>query len=345
MKIDILPGVYMNVQCDNTTKINYSELPNSINRLSNFKSVSFINCPLPATSFKKVFTTLGANKTMTLVYQSNKNLSLEFQRHHFVGLQELSKLLLSVNSITYLPNNLFLDLYNLRWLNIRMKSVTISEDLFKPLRKLDTLEISHNQMTNLSSNVFEHLTYLRKFSLWQSNISTFSKNFFEQVISLEELDLSSTLLSELPTEIFYPLKKLKKLTLFSNRFSVMPQELFSRNKLLDTIIILNNNVKITELPKMFLGNLPNLKKVHIQRCGIESMSFDIFFNSSSITNLSMALNEISDLPESIFNNQINLLELDVSHNNLKTLNSKLFSSLVKLERLNLCCNEISEISG
>ncbi|XP_045535305.1 protein toll [Papilio machaon] len=345
VKIDVLPGVYVNIKCENSTFLNYNKLPNFNNRRNNFKTVSFKNCPLPSNSFKEVLTNIGVNKTMSLIYQNDKNISQNFKRNHFVGLEDLNKLLISVNGVIFLPDNLFMDLNNLKWLNLRMKSVNISEELFKPLRRLDTLEINHNQMTNMPNNVFEHLIGLKKFSLWQSNISIISHDFFKGVGELEELDLSSNDLSKLPSGTFNPLKNLKKLTLFSNKFSVLPENLFAQNKLLSTLIILNNDVKIKELPKNLLRNLQYLKQVHIQRCGIEIIYNNLFTNSSRINNISLAHNEIKNLPEAVFNDQINLLELDISYNNLENLGIKLFSSLVRLERLNLCCNSITEISG
>ncbi|XP_013173731.1 PREDICTED: leucine-rich repeat-containing G-protein coupled receptor 5-like [Papilio xuthus] len=345
VKIDVLPGVYVNIKCENSTFLNYNNLPNFNNRRNIFKTVSFKNCPLPSTSFKEVLTNIGVNKTMSLIYQNEKNITQNFDRNHFVGLEDLTKLLISVNGVIFLPDNLFMDLNNLKWLNLRIKSVNISKEIFKPLPRLDTLEINHNRMTNMPNNIFEYLIGLKKFSLWQSNISIIPNDIFEGVRELEELDMSSNDLRILPSVTFYPLKNLKKLTLFSNKFSVLPDNLFAQNKLLSTLIILNNDVKIKELPKNLLRNLQYLKQVHIQRCGIEIIYTNLFTNSSRINNISLAHNEIKILPEAVFNDQINLLELDISYNNLESLGIKLFSSLVRLERLNLCCNSITEISG
>lgn len=345
MKIDVLPGIYVNIKCGNSSFLNYNKLPNLKIHSNNFKTVSFKNCPLPNTSFEEVLTNIGVNKTMSLIYQNENNISQDFKRNHFVGLEDLTKLLISVNGVIFLPDNLFMDLNSLQWLNLRMKSVNISEELFKPLRKLDTLEIYHNQLTKMPNNVFEHLIGLKKFSLWQTNISIIPNDFFDGVGKLEELDLSSNDLSSLPSGTFYPLRNLKKLTLFSNKFSVLPDNLFAQNKLLSTLIILNNDVKIKELPKNLLRNLPHLKQVHIQRCGIETIYCNVFTNSSQITNISLAHNDIKNLPEAVFNDQINLLELDISYNKLEDLDIKLFSSLVRLETLNLCCNSITKISG
>ncbi|XP_034828582.1 protein toll-like [Maniola hyperantus] len=345
VKINLLPSTYINIECENTTTLDYSQLPKCANGTSTFKSVSFKDCPLPNNSFKDILMQIGVSKTMSLIFQNAKELSGYFDRKHFAGLQDLTKLLLSVNGITHLPNNLFMDIHNLTWLNIRCNNIKLSEELFKPLERLETLEISHNHMTNMSSNLFSHLSLLRKLSLWQSNVTRFSKDFFSGVDVLEELDLSSNGLNELPTSIFKPLRKLKKLTLFSNKFSTLPQNLFSTNNKLETVIILNNDVKMKELPKNLFGNLLNLKQVYIQRSGIEIIPYDIFTNSSLITNISLAFNDIAIIPESTFNDQINLLELDLSHNNLRSLESKLFSSLVRLEKLDLCYNSIEAISG
>ncbi|XP_045496838.1 protein toll-like [Colias croceus] len=345
VKINLLPNTYINIKCENVTTLDYSKLPKCANEMNNFKSVSFKDCPLPTSSFKDVLEQLGVSKTMSLIFQNAKNLSGYFDRKHFSGLRDLTKLLLSVSGITHLPDNLFTDVNNLTWLNIRCNSINISEQLFKPLERLETLEISHNQMTNVSSNIFSHLAFLRKLSLWQSNVTWFSKDFFSGVNVLEELDLSSNGLNELPTLIFKPLSKLKKLTLFSNKFSSLPQNLFSTNNNLETVIILNNDVKMKELPRSLFGNLQNLKQIYIQRCGIEIVPYDVFGNSSQITNISLAYNDIGALRESTFNDQINLLELDLSHNNLKNLEPKLFSSLVRLEKLDLAYNSIEEISG
>ncbi|CAK1544118.1 unnamed protein product [Leptosia nina] len=345
VKINFLPNTFINIKCENATILNYSQLPKCANELDTFKSVSFKDCPLPSSSFKDVLEQLGVSKTMSLIFQNAKNLSGYFDRKHFAGLRDLTKLLLSVTGITHLPDNLFMDVNNLTWLNIRCNSINISEQLFKPLERLETLEISHNQMTNMSSNLFSHLAFLRKLSLWQSNVTWFSKDFFSGVNVLEELDLSSNGLNELPTLIFKPLKKLRKLTLFSNKFSTLPQNLFSTNNNLETVIILNNDVKMKELPRTLFGNLQSLRHIYIQRCGIQVVPSDVFVNSSQITNISLAYNDIGSLRESTFNDQINLLELDLSHNNLKNLEPKLFSSLVRLEKLDLAYNSIEEISG
>ncbi|XP_023933967.1 protein toll-like [Bicyclus anynana] len=345
VKINLLPSTYINIKCENTTTLDYSQLPKCANGTNSFKSVSFKDCPLPNSSFNDILMHIGVPKTMSLIFQNAKELSGYFDRKHFAGLKDLTKLLLSVNGIKHLPDNLFVDVQNLTWLNIRCNNIKLSEELFKPLERLETLEISHNHMTNMSSNLFSHLTLLRKLSLWQSNVTKFSKDFFTGVDVLEELDLSSNGLNELPTSIFKPLRKLKKLTLFSNKFSTLPENLFSNNKKLETVIVLNNDVKMKELPRSLFGNLPNLNQVYIQRSGIEVVPYDIFTNSSLLKNISFAFNDIEIIPESTFNDQINLLELDLSHNNLKSLHSKLFSSLVRLEKLNLCYNSIEEVSG
>ncbi|KAJ8719078.1 hypothetical protein PYW07_016634 [Mythimna separata] len=345
VKINLLPNIYINIKCENATSLDYSKLPKCANDMSSFKSVSFKDCPLPASSFKDVLTSMGVSKTMALIFQNAKNLSGYFDRKHFAGLQDLTKLLLSINGITHLPDNLFMDINKLTWLNIRSNTINLSEELFKPLEKLETLEISHNHMTNISSNLFSHLSFLRKLSLWQSNVTWFSKDLFTGVDVLEELDLSSNGLNELPASIFKPLKKLKKLTLFSNKFSSLPQNLFRNNAELETVVILNNDVKLRELPKYLFGDLPNLKEIYIQRSGLETVPYDVFANSPLITNISLAYNDLTSLPEAIFNDQINLLELDLSYNKLSELKPKLFSSLVRLERLKLCHNSLVEISG
>lgn len=346
MKINLLPNIYIDIKCENATSLDYNKLPKCANNDKNtFKSVSFKDCPLPSSSFKEVLTNMGVSKTMALIFQNAKNLSGYFDRKHFTGLQDLTKLLLSIKGVTHLPNNLFVDINKLTWLNIRSNSINLSEELFKPLERLETLEISHNHMTNISSNLFSHLSFLRKLSLWQSNVTWFSKDLFSGVDVLEELDLSSNGLNELPASIFKPLKRLKKLTLFSNKFSSLPQNLFKNNKELETVVILNNDDKLKGLPKHLFGNLTYLTQIYIQRSGLEIVPQDVFADSQQITNISLAHNDIKTLPESVFNDQVNLLELDLSYNKLTELQPRLFSSLLRLERLILCHNLLAEISG
>ncbi|GBP08158.1 Protein toll [Eumeta japonica] len=346
VKVNYLPKTYLSIECDKTYKIDYDRLPQlNANKSGIFKSVSFKQCPLPKTSFRDVLSKVGVSKTMTLIYQNSKNISNSLERKLFTGLQDLSKLSLSINGLTYLPDDLFVDVYNLTWLNIRSNSIGFSEKLFKPLDKLETLEISHNHMTNMSGNIFSHLAYLRKLSLWQSNVTNFSQDLFAGVNVLEELDLSSNGLNELPSSLLSPLRKLKKLTLFSNKFSSLPSNLLLNNQELDTIIIFNNDVKLMQLPRAFLGNLPKLQQSYIQRCGLEAIPYDVFVNSSQLTNISLAYNELKALPEAVFNDQINLLDLDLSNNKIRSLPYKLFSSLVRLERLKLEYNELEEISS
>ncbi|OWR52546.1 putative toll precursor [Danaus plexippus plexippus] len=345
IKINLHPSIYLNIKCENVTSLDYKTLPRYAYNMSILKSVTFKDCPLPNISFQEILLHMGVEKTMSLIFQNSHKLSGFLNRRHFTGLQDLTKLLLSVNGITHLPDNVFSDINNLTWLNIRFNNINLSDQLFKPLEKLETLEISHNHLTNMSSNLFSHLSLLRRLSLWQSNITWFSKDFFTGVNVLEELDLSSNGLNELPVSIFKPLGRLKKLTLFSNKFSTLPKNIFSTNLELETVFILNNDVKMVELPSFLFGNLPNLKQIYVQNSGLEIIPSNVFKNSSLLTNISLAYNDIKTLHESTFNDQINLLELDLSHNQLKSLESTIFSSLVRLESLNLCYNSIEEISG
>ncbi|XP_028034865.1 protein toll-like [Bombyx mandarina] len=345
VNINLVPEIYINVKCENATALDYSKLPRCTNITDSFQSVSFKDCPLPETSFKDVLDNMGVTKTMALIFQNAKNLSGYLDRKHFAGLQDLTKLLLSINGVIHLPDDAFVDINKLTWLNIRSKTIYLSEELFKPLERLETLEISHNHMTNITSNLFSHLSFLRKLSLWQSNVTWFSQDFFNGVDVLEELDLSSNGLNKLPATIFKPLKKLKKLTLFSNKFSSLPKNLFIGNNELETVVILNNDVKLRVLPERLFGNLPNLKQVYVQRSGIEVVPRDTFKNSPAITNISLAFNDLKRLPEEVFNNQINLLNLDLSHNKIFDLATRTFSTLVRLEILNLCNNQLVFIDG
>lgn len=345
VKINLLPNSYLNIHCGSVLNIDYDKFPVlNENGTSVFNSVIFKECPLPTTSFKEVLGKIGVSKTTALIFQNSKNLSSDLIKKQFSGLTDLSKLSLSINGVTNVPDNLFEGMSSLTWLNIRSDGINLSQNLFRPLDKLEILEISHNDMTNISGNLFSHLTLLRKLSVWQSNVTSFSKDLFTGVNVLEELDLSSNSLNELPSSIFTPLRKLKKLTLFSNKLLTLPTGLLRDNKELDTITIFNNDVKLKYLSNGIFSGLSLLQEVYVQRCGLEVIPFDAFTNSPQITNISLAYNDIEVLPESVFNDQINLIDLDISHNKLKTLPLRIFSSLVKLERLKISHNFLKCIS-
>lgn len=338
------PGEKVEIECMSTDEKVYTQLPEM--NLGDVNLVQFRRCPLPlGSSLHSILERLGVRRTRSLVFLSyGADLGGSLVRQHLSGLHELQRLVLSGNGLSNLPDDLFDDVGNLTWLDLRGNKVHLPVNIFRNLHKLEYLELGYNNLNKLENGIFRNQHNLKHLNLWGNNLQHLSKDSFLGVSSIVELDLSSNNIETLHSDVFEHLTNLTNINLNANRFASLPEGLFSKNQMLKQIRLMDNRVDLDTLPNGFLARLPALEEVII-RCNVKSVPVDMFKDSPNIRNITMASNSLVTLPMGLFTDAVSLLDLDLSDNMLYELPDDIFMGARSIIVLRLSNNQLSKIPG
>lgn len=342
LSASIMPNKYIQIQCTYATHFTDYNLLNGL-KVGPVISVNFRLCPLPNLPFADLTKSIGVNSTSALLFQSYRNLSNTLERKHFQNLGNLTRLVLSSNGLTDLPEDLLQDLKNLTWLDLRGNNMHVHENFFNAVPKLQTLELGNNNLTLLEPGFFRNLGRLEHLNLWKNQLKNLTRDVFSHLKQLKELDISSNEMEHLSGDVFKDLSKLLRLSLYANNYSRMPENLFSSAANLEVLRLYDNRQTMT-LPDYFLANLTRLKEVYLMRNNLQSVPENTFWGSPAVTNLSLQSNSLKEIPEQLLRDQINLQTLDLSYNQLRHLPDRVFKHLGKLEFLRLANNQLQNIT-
>lgn len=343
--VKVQPGTSVQIECSTMDENVYKQLP-AMN-MGQIQMVQFRRCPLPGsgTSLQTIMERLGMKRIRTLYFSSyGATPGGTLVRQHLSGFTDLERLMLSGNGLSELPEDLFNDVGNLTWLDLRSNKVHLPVNIFRNLTKLEYLELGYNNLKTLEPGVFQSQHRLKSLNLWGNDLQHLTKDAFDGVMSIVELDLSSNNIEQLPADVFELLTNLTNINLSANRFTSLPSGLFAKNKNLSRIRLMDNRVPLPMLPAAMLANLPALEDVHI-RCDLQTIPVNMFENSVNVKNLSLAHNRLVSLPANLFVNQTYILDMDLSNNRLEALDDDLFGTTRSLLVLRLSQNRIGRISG
>ncbi|XP_060020826.1 leucine-rich repeat-containing G-protein coupled receptor 5 isoform X2 [Lagenorhynchus albirostris] len=188
-----------------TLDLNYNnldEFPTAIRTLSNLKELHFYDNPIQVVG-RSAFQHLPELRILTL---NGASQITEFP--DLTGTASLESLTLTGAQISSLPQTVCDQLPNLQVLDL---SYNLLEDLpsFSVCRKLQKIDLRHNEMCEIRANTFQQLFSLRSLNLAWNKIAIIHPNAFSTLPSLRKLDLSSNRLSSFPVTGLHGLTHLK----------------------------------------------------------------------------------------------------------------------------------------
>lgn len=307
-------------------------------------TVRFWLCPLPNTSIKEVMESIGVGSLKSLQIQSYSNYSDSLQKKHFEKLYDVKNLILNNNGLTSLPHDIFEDMGNLTFLDMKQNNIDLPKEVFNFTPNLEVLELGKNNLTHLKPGLFKNLDHLRLMNLWGNKLLNLTRSVFLDVPNLESLDLNSNEMETIRPDLFVDLKKLKSLNLYANAFISLPQGLLSSNTDLEEFKMHENKRSLVSLPPGFLSNLTALKTVRISSCKLMSLPEDTFSRSKKVQDIFLDRNQLSNLSKNTFADLENLITLDLSQNQIMHLPEGIFSKNKILKTLKLQYNQLGEIT-
>ncbi|XP_054765704.2 toll-like receptor 13 [Lytechinus pictus] len=207
--------------------------------------------------------------------------------------------------------------------NISLKGNSISSlqpTDFEPLRNvsLHTLDLSSNQLRNISKLIFSylnnvyHLINLNSNKLREFNLDTFLGN----------VTVGTLLLADCGINLIIPLKNYSFINV---TFPKIYQ------------VILRDN-KIREIPSSAFWGMSETRKLNIGSNKISKVNNESFCGLDSLTNLYISYNRIKYLPTQMFSCNPELQILLIAHNSIYKLNPMSFSGLLALRQLDISIN-------
>lgn len=206
----------------------------------------------------------------------------------------------------------------------------VTEKSFKGCKNLESLYLSHNEISDIPENTFDENLGLKFLDLGSNKIEKLTL----KLENLEHFYIDHNPI-ELTEEFFDKIEKLKV-----------------KNKLKNTKLISNFSIKffkalwmgstnINEVKSRWLVNLINLEEIYLQDNKITQLSPSTFEKQIKLKTLQMSFNHITTLhAESI---PKTVIELHFGHNQIKEIQRQLFDSMDELKLAafegNLCIDE------
>lgn len=278
-----------------------------------------------------VFEQMGVQTTEYL------NVSKELLR----GLSDLSFLSLTFSKPVF-ETDFLKNVTKLRSLYLNSNQITSINWTFEHVPDLEHLDVSRNQIENLTDGTFKDLKNLNVLHLWGNQIQSLRRKVFTGLENLNLVELYSNQVTNLPEDTFYDLVNVENIGLRANKIEHVHGKTFRNNHLLQNVRLDFN--KIQTLEDYLFSNFSNLNSVELNDNKLQSIPEHTFTNSTSLVEIKLQNNKLETLPEKLFDGLKNLLKLDLSSNSLKSLSNDVFSSLEKLNELYLGSNLLEEIS-
>lgn len=266
--------------------------------------------------------------------------------HLFLGTFEkqenLTKLMLNFNSFKTVLPGLFDPLKQLE--TLQMKGNIISDlptFLFLNLQNLLVLDLSQNKLKGVKRETFSGLARLEILKINYNLISNLTSDTFQNISQLTELHLEGNKISELPDDIFFALTKLKVLNLRGNRLTTFSDKVFSFEEASNLKELNLKGNKLTELSS--LRSLTSLSDLNLSSNQLSNLPEDIFRNLTTLEYLDLSENQLTWLPETIFSDLLGIKAIHLNKNNLSKLDANLFEGQALILQLYLSDNKLETL--
>ncbi|KAF5283016.1 hypothetical protein FQA39_LY04887 [Lamprigera yunnana] len=276
----------------------------------------------------------------------------------FVHLTKLRELELEHCKLGRWPAGTLTGLRDLRNLTVRTHntnwpamSLDLAAESFVPVRQLERLDLSCNNIWSFPENIFCPLTNLALLNVSENRLQDVSDLGFREktpgaplpLISIpEEENLHR---AEMPKGFTHPCSlDIQVLDTSYNHFVLIPGNGFGVLRRLRELFIHNNEISM--VADRALAGLKALQIFDLSNNKVVALPPELFKDSAgSIKEIYLQNNSISVLAPGLFANLEQLLALDLSKNHLTSawINSDTFSGLIRLVLLNLSYNRISKL--
>ncbi|XP_039289289.1 relaxin receptor 2 [Nilaparvata lugens] len=199
---------------------------------------------------------------LTILFLSNNNIEL-IEEDVFSCSSSVLTLKLNNNRLSKLNLQTFGGLLELNVIDLSYNFLTLDDESFPPLLKLEFLRLESNKIRFIHRDTFGNLVGMLHLNLRENNIMNIHNEAFSNLKSLEDLDLTHNQLHIVSSGLFSSLKALATLRLGQNFNLIVPDEAFVQLKNLSSLNL--QDIEIDNINVDMLDGLTNLKFVYFKR--------------------------------------------------------------------------------
>lgn len=205
------------------------------------------------------------------------------------------------------------------------------------LRNLRRLDLSRNNLAELSKEVFNGLDYLVYLNLSSNtHLTPFPIDLLKPLSRLQIIDLSNTGIERIPSDLFANLMNMRVIKLADNAIQEIDENTFFNLRNLTEIDLAHNRI-MTIKPSSFV-NVMNLRRLYLNGNQLSAFKGEIFNTGTGLETLDLSDNKLSYLFPSSFRIHPRLSKLLASNNKFAFFPAELIQSLQYLEEINLSKN-------
>nr|XP_046148596.1 toll-like receptor 13 isoform X1 [Oncorhynchus gorbuscha] len=216
---------------------------------------------------------------------------------------------------------------------------SVSDKLLQSCTKVTDLDISGNNITDLSEAAFRSIKDLKTLRLGYDGLSSVP-NATRNLRTLKKLDLSHNIIKTLGCSDFTNLRRLEKLYLNNNLISNLEGCVFLDLRALNSLTLRRN--RILNLGKAFTKGLQHLKSLDLGFNKLTNIRTNDFKSLRSLEDLALYDNDIKTLEDGAFVGLAKLKNLVLLNNVIgkSEIRGAVFKGLRSLKTLNMASNAI-----
>ena len=161
-----------------------------INVGSSLELLRLLYCLIPDESIRVYTDTLGISRVKELhLYYTNFSLTdNKVIEGHFLGVPNVTNLIIESSGVTSLAKNAFKGLEKLEYLKLSNNDITVlDESAFESLESLSSLNLGENRLTNLSKDLLVSVPNLKKLEINLKRLDKLPVNFFKNNPQINQL--------------------------------------------------------------------------------------------------------------------------------------------------------------
>ncbi|XP_065332256.1 toll-like receptor Tollo [Cloeon dipterum] len=337
------------------------------------RRISLEHCLLRKLSTGTLSSLPGATRIEALSINSTSapvGWGLSVESGTFSGLPSLVELDLSSSYVWSIPRDTLCPLTGLKHLNLSYNKLQDVKGLAKGpevtlcpncplevdpqedfnnsprcLRSVQTLDLSHNLLTNLPDHFLSSLKFLKELRLAWNLIDKIGDKSLAGLKSLQKLDLTGNKLTSLPHDLFSDAKSLSEIRLADNNLGVLGPGVFSGLKDLSLLDLARNKLMLGQIGvgKDTFRGLERLRELDLTSNLLDKLEAGTFSDLRELQVLRLAGNQLESIPDNAFVSLGNLHALELTGNQLKVLPKTLLRKLRALHRLGASHNRITAL--
>lgn len=226
---------------------------------SNYRTVSFKNCRFHE-MVNNFFETFENLQTFNISGVELETLEIKA----FNGAKNLTKLLASNNRLTEIPSHLFIYALQIKFVDFSNNSIkSVNRETFKDVAQLKSLNLSSNRIIELEANWLD-LTSLLTLDLSHNNLTDLSSHTFDDLINLKHLNLSYNPIGNLEIGTFAYLTQLEILSMKCTNISSIQLGTFSHQQKLISLDLSRNQMKHMDF-SLFMPIMSDLQSLDLSK--------------------------------------------------------------------------------